>query len=299
MDCGSEPQSGSCFEPKTLDSLAGKRGTFGAVGAPDRGRGILISHAHCSAGDYLSVDGYPRSQDLAREALEQCRNHMIENLDHAVVDAAKLLDEDGNIRSRQTSLAFGCTYRGSQHGRAKCNILAHLGRILHASQDFYSHSNWVDEPNSEMETGAKNPPGLGQNGPAAWLDLRISDPQFPIGLISGCFDNISYLDEDRGCLYGEDGAHRIRHANVNKDLGEIELGPDGHIGPGTTERGAINDNFRRAVEAAVQDSADKWLTLKERIVETYGPERGGMMICAITHDRPKQACSNNASATPG
>ena len=34
----------ACFEPTTLDALAGKSGTWGAVGAPDNpARGLLLS----------------------------------------------------------------------------------------------------------------------------------------------------------------------------------------------------------------------------------------------------------------
>ena len=277
---------GDCFEQKTLDSLAGKAGTFGAVGAPDRGRGMLTSYAHCSGGDFLDVPSYPQSKARAEAVLEECRTYMMQNLTHAVSDAADLLDDQGAVRRSETTLAIDCTYAGSRHGRAKCNILAHLGRLLHASQDFYAHSNWVDQPDMERVIDVSNPPGLGRHGPAPWLDLRLASPAFPDGLLSGCFDNISFVDENRGCLYGEAGEHRVRHANLNKDRGVI----DAVIGTGTTERGAMNDNFRHAVEAAVADSADKWAIYRELLMVTYGTDRGSRMICALTRDDPAQAC---------
>lgn len=286
LACTSDSAAGTCLESKTLDSLAGKRGTFGAVGAPDRGRGMLTSFAHCSAGDYYDVEGYPRTKENAQSMLTECRSYMVDNLTHAVQDAANLLKNDGKISSRETSMFPGCVYKGSQHGRAKCNILAHMGRILHASQDFYSHSNWVDTPNTALSISVVNPPGLGHHFASPWLDLRVSDPEFPEGLISGCFDNASYLGEDKGCLYGDAGAHRVRHLNVNKDTGTI----DPEIGDGTTERGALNDNFKHAVEAAISDTADKWATLSELLVETYGDDLGRKMICALTSDSPKEAC---------
>lgn len=286
LECQPDSIAGSCFEPKTLDSLAGKPGTFGAVGAPDRGRGMLTSYAHCSGGDYLDVPGYPQSLSDARAVLEECRTYMTDNMAHAVADAANLLDENDEIRAREVSRAFGCIYKGSTHGRSKCNILAHLGRILHASQDFYTHSNWTDQADTMRPIGADNPPGLGNHRLAPWLDLRNSQSAFPDGLISGCFDNASFLDENEGCLYGETGDHRIRHANLNKDLGLI----DPAIGAGTTERGAINDNFRHAVEAAIDDSADKWATYREALITTYGEARGSKMICALTSDNPTKTC---------
>jgi hypothetical protein len=291
LACKPESPTGSCFEEKTLDSLAGKPGTFGAVGAPDRGRGMLTSFAHCSAGDFLDVSGYPRSKLDANTVLTECRNYMVDNLSHAIVDAADLLNDQNEIRSKEVSMRFGCIYRGSTHGRTKCDILAHMGRILHASQDFYSHSNWVDKPDADSVIGAKNPHGLGNRGAAPWLDLRVEKPVFPAGLISGCFDNVSFLDENRGCLYGENGAHRVRHANVNKDTGII----DPEIGIGTTPRGALNDNFRHAVEAAIVDSADKWATYRELLISTYGEERGNKMICALTSDKPMKTCESEKS----
>ncbi|QLC23033.1 CinY protein [Parasphingopyxis sp. CP4] len=286
LSCAATDPIADCFDEDTIDSLAGSLGDFGAVGAPDRGRGMLTSYAHCSGGDYLDVPGYPRSRSEAAAILTECRDYMMENMDHAVRDAADLLDSDGNIRSSQIPGFISCTYAGSEHGRAKCNILAHLGRILHAAQDFYSHSNWVDGADPARPIGADNPPGLGNSGRADWLDLRHDTPAFPEGLISGCFDNASFLGEQRGCLYDQDRAHRVRHLNLNKDTGQI----DPVIGAGTTERGAIGTNFERAVLAAVEDSADKWATFRERLIATYGAQCAERMICAITHDDPTDDC---------
>jgi hypothetical protein len=287
LACQADSAFGTCFETKTLNSLAGKKGTFGAVGAPDRGRGMLTSYAHCSGGDYYDVQGYPHSKAQAEATITECRDHMIENLNHAVRDAAKLVTRKNKIKSREVSMSFDCVYKGSKHGRAKCNILAHMGRILHASQDFYSHSNWVDLPDIARPVDLENPPGLGYRGASPWLNLRIQNPVFPDGLISGCFDNASFLGEESGCMYGEAGAHRVRHLNVNKDTGVIDPVIDG----GKTERGQINDNFKHAVEAAIADSTDKWATYRERLVQEYGQERAQIMICVLTHDNAVKNCS--------
>src|SRR4051794_33724814 len=65
----------SGFGPSTLDSLAGKSGTFGAVGAPDYPpRGFLLEdNAHCDNGDFLDVPGYPQTKALAQQHIESCR----------------------------------------------------------------------------------------------------------------------------------------------------------------------------------------------------------------------------------
>ncbi|MAL11214.1 MAG: CinY protein [Maricaulis sp.] len=288
LSCESATAPAACFQPDSMDSLAGSRGDFGAVGAPDRGRGMLTSFAHCSAGDYFDTPGYPRSRAEAEASLTECRDYMLDNMRHAVLDAADLLDEDGEIRSSQIPTYISCVYAGQEHGRAKCNVLAHLGRILHASQDFYSHSNWVDQPDPARPTGIENPPGLGNFGRAPWLDLRVENPAFPANLVSGCFDMASFAGEDTGCLYGDEaaGTHRLRHLDLNKDTGTI----DPRIGEGTTARGAIADNFERAVLAAIEDSADKWATFGEMLEATYGPSQAALMICAITHDDPTDDC---------
>ncbi|QNL19942.1 CinY protein [Hyphobacterium sp. CCMP332] len=288
LACEAASPPAACFQSDTLDSLAGSRGDFGAVGAPDRGRGMLTSYAHCSAGDYFDIPDYPRSRSEAEDSLSECRDYMLENIRHAVVDAADLLDDDGDIRSSQIPTYISCVYAGQEHGRAKCNVLAHLGRILHASQDFYSHSNWVDQPDPARPGGIENPPGLGNSGRAPWLDLRAANPAFPAGLVSGCFDMASFAGEDTGCLYGDEaaGTHRLRHLDLNKDTGTI----DPRIGEGTTARGAISDNFERAVVAAIEDSADKWATFQEMLVAAYGAERAALMVCAITHDDPVDDC---------
>tara|TARA_R110000868_G_scaffold56830_1_gene176025 strand:- start:11659 stop:12672 length:1014 start_codon:yes stop_codon:yes gene_type:complete len=287
LACENGRTGDACFEPDTLDSLAGAEGSFGAVGAPDRGRGMLTSYAHCSAGDYFDVPDYPRSAGDAQASLMECRTEMLSNLDHAVLDAAALLDGNGDIRGSQIPSYIDCVYAGSEHGRAKCNILAHLGLILHASQDFYAHSNWVDQPDPGLPIGIENPPGLGHIGPSPWLDLRVANPAFPVGLISGCFDMESFINEEEGCFYGDEGQHRLRHFNLAKDTGPI----DPVIGVGNLRRGTVGDNFRRSVEAAIEDSADKWATLRERLIATYGPVNGAMMICALTRDDPTDDCN--------
>ncbi|HWA60735.1 MAG TPA: hypothetical protein VG939_05140 [Caulobacteraceae bacterium] len=254
LECAPGRSPDTCFEPATLDQLAGRPGTFGAIGYPDSSTAVFHGPAHCDNGD-------------APGGLAACRDWMEAHIEEAVGDAAGLLGQDGRIRSRPVSLRPGCVWILNLKGRAKCNVLQDFGIALHAAQDFYAHSNWSDDA---RET---DPPGLGRSGPADVIGLRASPP-FPPGLVSGCFSLAS------SC------AGRITHEQLNKDTGPI--GED--IGPGTTPRGARHDNFRRAVLAAVADTSDKWALLRERLVARYGRSDGERMICALTRDDPTASC---------
>ena len=55
---GAEP---NCFEPRTIDYLAGHDREFGAVGAPDNDE-LSDPAAHCDNADFLA-GGYPRTRD--------------------------------------------------------------------------------------------------------------------------------------------------------------------------------------------------------------------------------------------
>jgi hypothetical protein len=268
-----------CFQPASLDELAGRHGDFGAVGIPDRGDLIPVNKAHCDGGDWLDVPAYPQSRADARAALESCRNWMLGKLADAVRDAGKLVSDENMLRQSQVEIP--CVFVGEIKGGAKCNVIEDFGVLLHASQDFYSHSNWVDRSDPSQPIGPKNPPGLGQTGRAPWLDLR-AEVSFPDGLITGCFENIP---EERHCNYGV-GLMRAKHEFLNKDLGTI----DPEIGAGITARGMIADNFAHAVSAAIDDTRDKWATLEEQLRTTYGDRQGTRMVCVITHDRPLVDC---------
>jgi hypothetical protein len=282
--CPGNVASDDCFQKKTLDSLAGAPGDFGAVGAPDRGTLIVKGEAHCDGGDHFDVDGYPQSKADAQATIEACRAWMVKHLDAAVAAAAGLLDAKGRIRGSEIPTIVACRYTGGK-GRAKCNVLENFGVLLHTAQDFYSHTNWTDVAEAGKPASPSNPPGLGKRGPAPYLNLRGPQP-YPAGLISGCFEAKSAISEPKYCNYGPNAAPRVKHLALNKDKGTI----DPQIGAGTTDRGKINDNFRHAVEAAITDTKDKWATLKERLVATYGPARAKKMICALTRDNPIKTC---------
>jgi hypothetical protein len=94
--------------------------------------------------------------------------------------------------------------------------------------------------------------------------------------MSGC-----YVIAGSGC------SGRVTHAALNKDTGEI----GDSVGPGTTPRGGGSENnFKTAVEAAMDDTQDKWLLFQERLEAKYGAARAAQIVCALTHDDPADAC---------
>ncbi|MEQ1755530.1 MAG: hypothetical protein ABL973_15515 [Micropepsaceae bacterium] len=264
------------FGKDTLSELAGDNGTFGAVGAPDNpARGLMSkAAAHCDGADFLSPPvvpaspAYPQSKAQAQANLEACRSWMSAALEQAVKAAAPLA-KPGAI-----STSLHCAFTGKP-GRAKCEVLEQLGLVLHAAQDFYSHSNWVDQP-APSPVSAINPPGLGQPGRAPWLDLRETQA-FPDGLITGCYDG---FPESAHCEYA--GLKRAKHAALNKDTGTIQKSGDPS---GSTPRGKVNGNFARAVRAAVDDTQDKWKYFQERVIAVYGTDAGRVIICAVRSDK--------------
>jgi hypothetical protein len=170
----------------------------------------------------------------------------------------------------------------NNNGRAKCNVIEGLGRALHGVQDFYSHSNWADHPDTAEPIGIENPPGLGFASLPPFMDLTATgsiDALVPANLSTGCFSLSPF-----GC------SDRITHGSLNKDHGIINLdGTFGEVGQGTP-RGQVPGNFQLAVGAAVRDSRRQWANLRAKIQMEYGGN-AALMICAIVRDDPVADCT--------
>lgn len=280
LACSQPGAPAACFQPFSIDQLAGRNGTYGAVGASDNPvRGLITAaYAHCDDADYLSVPGYPQGQARAQANLTACREWIQTNMTAAVADSAAML-RNGQIDDAQIPTIVSCTFTGMK-GRAKCNALEDFGLALHAAHDFYAHGNWTDQAGPEPIT-IDNVPGLNNRGNAPWLDLRRTVP-FPQGLMTGCFSMGVPPDPDgrRGCPY------RATHYYLNKDTGQI----DPVLANGTTPRGEIDANFAHAVEAAIDETRDKWAYFQEQLISRYSAHDGNLMICALTHDNPARDC---------
>ena len=291
------PSNGDCFEPESLDQLAGKEGTFGAVGAPDSDDQIFDPAAHCDDADFLDSPGYPQSRAEATRALQACVDHLRAEFAEGVDDADDLLDdEDGTliIEAHEVIISPDCVFTGGVPGRAKCNVLQGFGRALHGIQDFYAHSNWADEADASRPIGIDNPPGLNLPAPSPVLDLRGRGPiSVPQALSSGFF---------KGGLPGQDVCPgvdgRITHACLNKDKMQIEPGGGvtvngaavpglGNVSDPQTDRGKVGQNALKAVAGAVVETRRQWADFRVALGAKYGPERAGLIIAALTQDRPQ------------
>lgn len=288
LACGAGKKSdGSCFEPESLNQLAGHTGTFGAVGAPDYDEGSVPS-AHCDDGDHLDTPGYPQDEGSAQVHLMACWHHLQDDFDAGVTGAGGLLGANNVLRGDQVSLYTNCPFKLTSppagQGTAKCRALEGLGRALHGVQDFYSHSNWTDTA-APGATGPTNPPGLGHTGIAPFMDLTPAAAPTPDpGLITGYYEGF-FSDKCKAANV------RVRHACLNKDLAKITV--DSGADPVTytvsdplTVRGKVGDNEKKAVDAAVADTRRQWNDFRDALINTYGDDRGNKMILAITQDVP-------------
>jgi hypothetical protein len=281
---GDAPSDVECFQPASIDYLAGHDREFGAVGAPDSDE-ISVPAAHCDNADFLEAS-YPRTRDQASAGLVECVDHLRSRFAEGVEDAAGLLDDSGAIVEGEVELVPECRGAEGAEDRAKCASLEALGRVLHGSQDFYAHSNWADEADPRRPLGADNPPGMNRPGPSPVLDLRAeAPPTIPVELSTGCF---VLRDEVPGVGECE---QRVTHAALNKDNGLVDP-VTGAVSDPTTPRGMVEDNFAQAVAGAIAESRRQWQDFGDELIARYGRDDAELMICALTHDDPTEDCSD-------
>ncbi|KAK4224365.1 hypothetical protein QBC38DRAFT_485680 [Podospora fimiseda] len=317
FQCPSGQRSdGICFEPRSLDQLAGYHrdvmglpltgaGFNGAVGAPDTLDPVPEGpEAHCDDADFVDIPGYPQSREQATANLQVCVDHMRARFRQASVSAEGLVDERNRIRLGTVELinAFGgdCRFafpslQINVLARPKCSTLEGFGRALHGVQDFYSHSNWADWTDNSKPISSSNPPGLAMNSTAPFLDLRASGPitpdQIPHNLTTGCFTIPDTTPGSGNC------AGRVTHHTINKDHGVINLDATfGEVGVFSLRAAVIPENFHNAVMAAVQASREAWTSLRDELRYRYGKTAGNLMICALVRDDPIKECRTRTVA---
>jgi hypothetical protein len=282
LSCASETSShDDCFEPVSIDLLAGHDREFGAVGAPDSDE-IFDPAAHCDNADFLGTD-YPRTREQATAGLLNCVDHVRMRFREGVEGAGGLLDDDGQVIEDDVDLASECRVFEATERRAKCAALEAFGRVLHGVQDFYSHSNWADTADPARPIAEDNPPGLNLPAPSSIFDLGDETPDVPPDVATGCF---VVQDEVPGA---GDCAGRVTHAALNKDTGRIDPATGETTDP-TTARGMVGDNFAKAVAGAIEETRRQWRDLQAALSSRYGAEEAALMTCALTHDDPVDDC---------
>jgi hypothetical protein len=279
---GSAEPTMVCFEPRSIDYLAGHDREFGAIGAPDSDE-LSDPTAHCDNSDFHAGD-YPRTRDQATATVMDCLRHLRSRFGAAVDNAHGLLDDQGRPIDAEARLEPECKLGDRTEARAKCASLEGFGRVLHGAQDFYAHSNWADEADPDHPSGVDNPPGLNLPGPSPLLDLRsAATPSVPFDLTTGC-----YVLRDEVPGVGE-CAQRVTHAALNKDRGLIDPDTGKATGP-TTPRGMVGDNFAKAVSGAIAETRRQWQDFQAELTTRYGEERAELMICTLTRDDPVNVC---------
>jgi len=297
--CQGDVVNGNCFSSETMGQLAGHVGTFGAVGNPDNpidwGTNLEGHEAHCDMADFFDSPDYPQSRSEANTVLLGCVSHIHERFQQGVDAAAGILDSDGFIIPDEVKIPItGCSWSDAvQSTNSKCTAILGFGRALHGIQDFYSHSNWADEADPDLDISVTNPPGLANTGLAPFLDSRFIGPPFiPHNLTTGCWESDDETPGVGSC------AGRISHNSLNKDGGDIDpdtgvpSNPNDDKGP----RAGINNNFARAVNAALSETRRQWRNFRDTIIEKHGEVKGARIICALTRDDPKEDCNGRKVA---
>lgn len=302
---------------RPMRMLAGTDGYFGGVGAPDRFYEAMIDsadYAHCDNGDawFPAFQGpfgnYPRSLDQRTNALRQCMYLLQQYVGVSVSEAGKLVRADGTIDAPQSDLSDDCNVDydpwlnpGKTHDRgwAKCNALISFGRALHITQDFFSHSNWIDQTSGSLSI--TNPQGLAN-------DIRVVPSVLGYPRYTG--DIEKFLSETQVITgaYGSGTNNRVKHNEyLNKDegkgtidwtTGQIPFGDGGHSKRAATGFNSSTgmDNFQRAAKAAAYATASIWADYHQAIIATYGTDRGGRIWNAIRGNTPWTECTQYGSA---
>lgn len=311
----------------TLRSVAGSANNFGAVGAPDviENKAILglggtwptigevtgyNQYWHCDNGDSRSdADAsYPQTMDAAWQRLYHCQTHIEDMRENAVTMAIAILDGNNEIHPSSDEDCGAYTPTSTTpEPTAKCASWFALGFLMHAVEDFYSHSNYIDSISPTDEDPINNPAGLGLSAP---FDLfRTPSATRPAGytdLKSGCYntgtlgETLSSVDEDEhdvpeSCTT----VSRIQHDAIAKDESNTGRGLQRWYTEDTESEFYGSTNYQRAFDNAVLEVEWQWQYFIEDLyaAETNGPRENhaknvATILCAMTSDNPTSACKN-------
>ena len=115
----------ACFEPKSIDYLAGHDRQFGAIGAPDSDE-LSDPTAHCDNADFRA-GGYPHTRDEATAAVLDCLRHLRTRFGEGADSARGLLDDQDRVIDAEVRIEPECRLGDRADSRAKCASLERVG----------------------------------------------------------------------------------------------------------------------------------------------------------------------------
>lgn len=190
LSCSSSQRPTNCFQQESMNLLAGRPGTWGAVGAPDIPPYLFGNpQNHCDDADYnvVGAKNYPQTEAQAHQRLVDCITQAQHRLTSAVDFASGLLSNGAiNPQAGRADVTCGLPIGvKAADNTAKCSVINQLGRALHTAEDFWSHSNWADVADSSKPISLTNPPGLGRSDvPPYFLYPAAGNWQFPSNLVT-------------------------------------------------------------------------------------------------------------------
>jgi hypothetical protein len=130
---GPNPKSdGGCFEPESIEELAGDLAEFGDMETPTSlgswtGESErLLKRAATTLNSFPVILTILRGE-VATQALQESVNHIRKRFSQGVSEALGLLDQKGLIDDKKADVGiFGCDFRGPPDDNTKCKSLQGL-----------------------------------------------------------------------------------------------------------------------------------------------------------------------------
>lgn len=275
--------------------------------------------AHCTGGDYLSAEDneqktYPVSRAEANSFYAECLAIMVSSMQKAVkagdalvtgnekqgyqIDKNQMIGSQSCKNYRQWKYVWNSERAKYEYipsgyqndSRAKCQVLSSFGRQIHATTDFYAHTNYADQAVPNRPLGINNPPGLNQSEPAAlletyslWQASKASDldpiqaPANYAALIQQVSQDAQRIPEKltSGCWrystdpYGKCDNRISEYTTMQKDTS------------GDWRSYSVSGNFTRATTVAKADVRRQWEGLAQAFRDTYGEAKGNLIVQAM------------------
>lgn len=251
------------------------------------GLGVWLGHPTQEARAFGTKGPFQIHQGIVMDALGSIfAAERLEIIKKAVYEAdTGVYEENEAVHFDNSAFTSGSEWIKSQYVKAvnlagSCNTqeeaLRQWGLLLHTTQDFYSHSNFI-------EKGGQAPVG------AEFLTMRnkVDDPRSLTAIVKGIEVKSGYYTGIRDLLFRsgncsteaaiQDNTSRCSHGDINKDQDAYGL------------FGRPRWLFPAARRAAVEETIAQWQIFQQKIREQYGNDRGDQIIEELKHGYGDQA----------